>query len=177
VGDGLLAGTGRDGDRGIDALAKAFGSNARGSGVAQERSSPSRLKESDVSGEQSDPDELSRVSEAGAAHDVRVGGVTDQTIQLPGQGDREVVAAGERRVDSASSSGLAVGGRASGEAHGWTHVPTLSAVQARYRRGKSCVAQTIWVKLFQLQTMSCALSGSSRKLGSSRSSGDTTPNS
>src|SRR3974377_376972 len=118
--------------------------------------SPSRLKESDVAGEQSDPDELSRVSEAGAAHDVRVGGVTDQTIQLPGQGDREVVAAGERRVDSASSSGLAVGGRASGEAHGWTHVPTLSAVQARYRRGKSCVAQTIWAKLFQLQTMSCA---------------------
>ena len=35
-------------------------------------------------------------------------------------------------------------------------MPTLSAVQARYRRGKSCVAQTIWVKLFQLQTMSCA---------------------
>src|SRR3974377_1237427 len=79
-----------------------------------------------------------------------------RTIQLPGQGDREVVAAGERRVDSASSSGLAVGGRASGEGHGWTQVPTLSAVQARYRRGKSCVAQTIWAKLFQLQTMSCA---------------------
>ena len=55
-------------------------------------------------------------------------------------------------------AGLAVGGRASGEAHGWTHVPTLSAVQARYRRGKSCVAQTIWVKLFQLQTMCCARS-------------------
>ena len=33
------------------------------------------------------------VSKAGSAGDVKVGGVADQTIQLPGQGDGEVVAA------------------------------------------------------------------------------------